>query len=191
MTEDRGQRTDRTCLDPASRPSGPKSTLPLSSVHCHLSSAIAGWSSPVARQAHNLKVRGSNPLPATIQTRAPPSSAGRRFLVLPRLQQCRELAAQLSAHLTAALAGMQHHRADQRPNRAGRFGAGQGIVESFLELCDLLPIELPQVFRMECRSRFRFTLSGEFLAALVALGLQLEQPALGGRGHDAPARSLP
>jgi hypothetical protein len=26
---------------------------------------IAGWSSPVARQAHNLKVRGSNPLPAT------------------------------------------------------------------------------------------------------------------------------
>ncbi len=28
-------------------------------------SQIAGWSSPVARQAHNLKVRGSNPLPAT------------------------------------------------------------------------------------------------------------------------------
>src|SRR6266481_9796433 len=28
-------------------------------------SPSAGWSSPVARQAHNLKVRGSNPLPAT------------------------------------------------------------------------------------------------------------------------------
>ena len=26
---------------------------------------IAGWSSPVARQAHNLKVAGSNPAPAT------------------------------------------------------------------------------------------------------------------------------
>ncbi len=26
---------------------------------------IAGWSSPVARQAHNLKVGGSNPPPAT------------------------------------------------------------------------------------------------------------------------------
>ena len=26
---------------------------------------IAGWSSLVARQAHNLKVSGSNPLPAT------------------------------------------------------------------------------------------------------------------------------
>jgi hypothetical protein len=31
---------------------------------------IAGWSSPVARQAHNLKVTGSNPVPATkIKTR--------------------------------------------------------------------------------------------------------------------------
>src|SRR5580698_285888 len=28
---------------------------------------IAGWSSPVARQAHNLKVIGSNPIPATRQ----------------------------------------------------------------------------------------------------------------------------
>ncbi len=27
---------------------------------------VAGWSSPVARQAHNLKVVGSNPTPATI-----------------------------------------------------------------------------------------------------------------------------
>jgi hypothetical protein len=27
----------------------------------------AGWSSPVARQAHNLKVTGSNPVPATIK----------------------------------------------------------------------------------------------------------------------------
>ena len=26
---------------------------------------IAGWSSPVARQAHNRKVIGSNPIPAT------------------------------------------------------------------------------------------------------------------------------
>src|SRR3954471_13761864 len=29
----------------------------------------AGWSSPVARQAHNLKVIGSNPIPATKKTR--------------------------------------------------------------------------------------------------------------------------
>ncbi len=32
----------------------------------HASRAVAGWSSPVARQAHNLKVTGSNPVPATI-----------------------------------------------------------------------------------------------------------------------------
>ena len=31
---------------------------------------IAGWSSQVARQAHNLKVRGSNPLPATNESRS-------------------------------------------------------------------------------------------------------------------------
>ncbi len=30
--------------------------------------ADAGWSSPVARRAHNPKVGGSNPPPATIQT---------------------------------------------------------------------------------------------------------------------------
>ena len=30
---------------------------------------IAGWSSSVARWAHNPKVRGSNPLPATIWSR--------------------------------------------------------------------------------------------------------------------------
>ena len=29
-----------------------------------LSSVVAGWSSLVARQAHNLKVAGSNPAPA-------------------------------------------------------------------------------------------------------------------------------
>jgi hypothetical protein len=31
----------------------------------------AGWSSPVARQAHNLKVTGSNPVPATTLNTAP------------------------------------------------------------------------------------------------------------------------
>jgi hypothetical protein len=32
-------------------------------VYCQRS--VAGWSSPVARQAHNLKAAGSNPAPAT------------------------------------------------------------------------------------------------------------------------------
>ena len=37
----------------------------------------AGWSSPVARQAHNLKVVGSNPAPATTEADTPePSRPG-------------------------------------------------------------------------------------------------------------------
>jgi hypothetical protein len=35
----------------------------------------AGWSSPVARQAHNLKVAGSNPAPATTITDSRPRAA--------------------------------------------------------------------------------------------------------------------
>jgi hypothetical protein len=31
----------------------------------HISSIVAGWSSLVARRAHNPKVKGSNPFPAT------------------------------------------------------------------------------------------------------------------------------
>src|SRR3954449_2233913 len=40
---------------------------------------IAGWSSPVARQAHNLKVIGSNPIPAT-KTRAGRSASSKAAL---------------------------------------------------------------------------------------------------------------
>jgi hypothetical protein len=37
---------------------------------------IAGWSSPVARQAHNLKVTGSNPVPATKFVKNPSNLKG-------------------------------------------------------------------------------------------------------------------
>src|SRR5208282_6232800 len=40
-------------------------------VICPLSCIGAGWSSPVARQAHNLKVVGSNPTPATKTQKGP------------------------------------------------------------------------------------------------------------------------
>ena len=48
--------------------------------HHHLPSA--GWSSPVARQAHNLKAAGSNPAPATIphKQKAPDRINGGGFL---------------------------------------------------------------------------------------------------------------
>ena len=37
---------------------------------------IAGWSSPVARWAHNPKVTGSNPVPATNNTKGPDENLG-------------------------------------------------------------------------------------------------------------------
>ena len=43
--------------------------------------SVAGWSSPVARQAHNLKVVGSNPTPATNKQ----GSLRRAFFVAPDL----------------------------------------------------------------------------------------------------------
>ena len=43
----------------------------------------AGWSSPVARQAHNLKVTGSNPVPATNFIKRP--NISRSTAVIPRL----------------------------------------------------------------------------------------------------------
>ena len=54
------------------RPQGnrPKGTLPRGKPK---TPTAAGWSSPVARQAHNLKVAGSNPAPATITPPRRPS----------------------------------------------------------------------------------------------------------------------
>jgi hypothetical protein len=43
----------------------------------------AGWSSPVARQAHNLKAAGSNPAPATSVHRKNPRLIGRGFFRWP------------------------------------------------------------------------------------------------------------
>ena len=44
----------------------------------------AGWSSPVARQAHNLKVTGSNPVPATKHTEQTPCRvSGRGLFCVP------------------------------------------------------------------------------------------------------------
>jgi hypothetical protein len=43
---------------------GPPSRI-LATLTRHTHTTTAGWSSPVARQAHNLKVTGSNPVPAS------------------------------------------------------------------------------------------------------------------------------
>src|SRR5208282_4764392 len=49
----------------AARPAKPPTLSPTRPQWNGLRPSIAGWSSPVARQAHNLKVVGSNPTPAT------------------------------------------------------------------------------------------------------------------------------
>src|ERR1700755_3632335 len=43
----------------------------------------AGWSSPVARQAHNLKVTGSNPVPATKPRTPRPQQDGAFVVAVP------------------------------------------------------------------------------------------------------------
>ncbi len=64
--------------------------MPQSGQTCPLGDA--GWSSPVARQAHNLKVVGSNPTPATNimliykEKREPPS--GGFFAFVGRCKHC-------------------------------------------------------------------------------------------------------
>ena len=53
-----------------------KTCLPLKKQTLYFGSLIAGWSSPVARQAHNLKVLGSNPSPAPNKERPRERSRG-------------------------------------------------------------------------------------------------------------------
>ncbi len=94
------------CVPAARRDRAATSNLTLAEscpVHYDDSVLIAGWSSPAARQAHNLKVLGSNPSPATIsKTKKPRFSQGKAgFSFLQHHQQ---------PHKT-----MQHHHS-HRPS---------------------------------------------------------------------------
>jgi hypothetical protein len=53
---------------PSSQRPAPRTAIPHTGCLTPTEHRIAGWSSPVARQAHNLKVVGSNPAPATTFT---------------------------------------------------------------------------------------------------------------------------
>src|ERR1700677_3536711 len=53
-----------------------------------LSLFAAGWSSPVARQAHNLKVIGSNPIPAPKFENGPRLAAGAVFVSGSPIRPC-------------------------------------------------------------------------------------------------------
>ena len=64
--------------------------------HCAKRNTVAGWSSPVARQAHNLKVVGSNPTPATKKLRQikclEPDLISRALCVFSMSTPCQRLA---------------------------------------------------------------------------------------------------
>ena len=72
----------------------------------------AGWSSPVARQAHNLKVTGSNPVPATNnscdskRSKTPPSPRAGFFLSAAN----RSIAAKSPRITIASLSRVRHER---------------------------------------------------------------------------------
>src|SRR5713101_555337 len=51
----------------------------------YITSVTAGWSSPVARWAHNPKVAGSNPAPATMKNEGLADAAAASPFRLPRL----------------------------------------------------------------------------------------------------------
>ena len=86
-----------------------------SSHHCvyNLSSNVAGWSSPVARRAHNPKVAGSNPAPATITFLGARSGA---FFVA-RSQPLRRAARPCGWDRNRGASG--NHRPDSRKPRRG------------------------------------------------------------------------
>src|SRR5438034_126128 len=86
--------------------------------NCRPQTLIAGWSSPVARQAHNLKVIGSNPIPATSVTCSPSRSSVTGFAVPAQCQDGGQNADELD--LQPSIFGDEAHLIDQLAKRLGR-----------------------------------------------------------------------
>ena len=73
----------------------------------------AGWSSPVARQAHNLKVTGSNPVPAPTNpaaaaAKAPRPAPGFRRPGNPGAEGLKALSAGVAGHFGHRLGPVTH-----------------------------------------------------------------------------------
>jgi hypothetical protein len=79
----------------------------------------AGWSSPVARQAHNLKVTGSNPVPATKHIKAP-ARTNRRGLCrvwTPASPTLKKNPQEQAAQWGALCCAMSHFKEDDAAKR--------------------------------------------------------------------------
>ena len=78
----------------------------------------AGWSSPVARQAHNLKVTGSNPVPATkISQRTPRAQRKRQARGVPAYGEGRRREQSARSHYRGRDPPGDRHAAGQSPTR--------------------------------------------------------------------------
>ncbi len=106
----------------------------------------AGWSSPVARQAHNLKVAGSNPAPATTFTELPEQDANASGRAPAAQGQHRRQIAPSTTRSTNPSPGRHHD-----PGRSSRARASsaasriRGSCSDVAQLRHLLPVELRQV----------------------------------------------
>ena len=97
----------------------------------------AGWSSPVARQAHNLKVTGSNPVPATNNETTNAALTGGVGVCGPRHKirhpsTLSRLKAVLPGHVKSS-----HY--DQRRQELCGLAASRLCVERFAKPADPLP----------------------------------------------------
>jgi hypothetical protein len=109
----------------------------------------AGWSSPVARQAHNLKVIGSNPIPATTDTDTPVAEAA-GVLVCASFsvrrsspaQDCAQIAMEGGVDLAALGTRAENDAFDQAAKSLGGLGPVFRTVQSLGEVGDLLGVEL-------------------------------------------------
>src|SRR5687768_1990222 len=144
-----GPPTTRT--QARSRPSKPVTC----SRHMPIQHPDAGWSSPVARQAHNLKVAGSNPAPATKSARPAKSPAGFLLFTEPLGLLAYDLAgADAGAVLGTALAikmvayvgvaPVVGAFADRLPRRA--FLVAMDLVRAAIALCLPFVTEVWQVY---------------------------------------------
>ena len=108
----------------------------------------AGWSSPVARQAHNLKVVGSNPAPATTETDIPAASA-EGMSVFPFVPiACASIQLRIVPRSPCKVASIsprlgsrpQGNLFDQATNRLSRLGPILRLIERSDQPLDLLAI---------------------------------------------------
>jgi hypothetical protein len=108
---------------------------------------IAGWSSPVARQAHNLKVTGSNPVPATRQNAARSMTWRHFFASVRRDFEVRGLAARRAARIGEI----------RRPLRTEGFGRWQNLLPLYRALTPRAQLRGPgwkPIASIACKASF-------------------------------------